>query len=369
MITIFKKELNSYLRKGTGLFFASLLLLSVGVFAFVYNLNYGFSGVEIILPLLSRVVALALPFLTMGVFAKDREMGGDKLLYSLPFKSSHIVLGKYAAILCFFGIQIAWLALIPVIFGFFGTVNYLASYFALLGFFLFGAAMLALFTFISAACKSRLVSAMISYAAILVAFVLYIVPTGATSGAWMTVAKMLRFLSPFSQLDDFSIGIVKLSAFLYFIIFTALFLFLAIRAEDKRRAKLAYGKGAPETKRFPLSAALAIILCVCTVAASVGISFIPSRFSTVDATGNDSITLSESTKEFLANLNCEVDIYVINADGSNRQLEHLVELYDEYSSKVNVQYAYEGDIKNKLMALGWDGVSALDPYFLLIESD
>ena len=48
----FKKEIKSYFRRGSGLFFAAALLFFVGVFSFVYNLQLGFSGIEIILPIL-----------------------------------------------------------------------------------------------------------------------------------------------------------------------------------------------------------------------------------------------------------------------------------------------------------------------------
>ncbi len=368
MFTIFKKEIRSYLHRATALSFFIILSFAEMIFGIFKNI-FGYYTVEMVLPTFSIVFALCIPVIIINIFARDRAIGTDKLLYSLPFKSSDIVLGKYFAILSVFGVLTALLAILPVIFGFFGTVNYLAAYLALVCFFLFSAAMLAMCMFISAAIKKRYLSVIISYASIVAAFLLYLVPTGASDNFWMTVAKTLRFLSPFSHLDNFSVGAVKINSVIYFVIFTLLFLLLAIRAEGKNRAVVNYGKGAPQIKCTALSPALAIILCVCAVVTNTALSFLPVRLSTIDVTANKSITLSASTKEFLSSLDCNVQIYEINADGSNRQFEYFVELYDEYSDKITVKNVFQDDIRERLVSLGWDGTSNIMSYTLLIESE
>lgn len=367
MFTIFKKEIRSFLHRTTALSFFIIFSFAEIIFGVFKNI-FGYYTVEMVLPTFSIVFALCIPVIIINIFARDRAIGTDKLLYSLPFKSSDIVFGKYFAILSAFGVQTVLLALLPVIFGFFGTVNYLSAYLALVCFFLFSAAMLAMCMFISAAIKKRVLSVIISYAAIVAAFLIYLIPTGATGNLWMTVAKTLRFLSPFSHLDNFSVGIVKINSILYFVIFTLLFLFLAIRAEGKNRAVANYGKGA-QIKCTALSPVLAIILCVCAIVTNTALSFLPVRLSTIDVTANKSITLSASTKEFLSSLDCNVQIYEINADGSNRQFEYFVELYDEYSDKITVKNVFQDDIREKLVSLGWDGTSNIMSYTLLIESE
>ena len=369
MLTIFKKELKSHFRAGTAFFFIAAFLFLAGGFSAIYNLSAGYAGIEIILPVLSRAIAILLPIFTITLFISEREDGTDKLLMALPFKSSDIVLGKYVALLCILGAETVFLAILPLVFGFFGTVNYLLAYLSLICFFLFGAAMLALYVFIATTIKKKLLAAIISYASAVVSFLLYLVPTGASEGIWMTVAKALRFLSPFSHLDDFAVGAVKINSILYFVVFTALFLFLAIRAENKNSKILAYGKDADEIKLGALSPAIAIILSVCTVAVSAGISFLPVRLSTVDVTANKEITLTKETKDFLKNLDANVDLYVINADGSNKQFEYTVALYDEYSSKLNTKYVYQDEISDKLISLGWDGSFDIDPYTVIVESE
>ena len=369
MLTIFNKELKSYFRTGSGLFLMAAFLFLAGGFSAIYNLSTGYSGIEIILPVLSRGIAILLPIFTTTLFISEREDGTDKLFIALPFKSSDIVLGKYTALLCVLGAETVFLAILPTVFGFFGAVNYLLAYLSIICFFLFGAAMLALYVFIAAAIKKKLLAAIISYASAVVAFLLYLIPTGATQSVWMAVAKALRFLSPFSHLDDFAVGAVKINSIIYFIVFTEFFLFLAIRAENKNSKILAYGKGAAETKLRALSPAIAIILSVCTVVVSVGLSLLPVRLSTIDATANKEITLSKETKDFLKNLDAKVDLYVINADGSNKQFEYTTKLYDEYSSNLTTKYVYQDDIADKLMSLGWDGSFDIDAYTVIVESE
>ena len=102
MFAIFKKELRSYFRRGYGFFFIATAMFFVGISITTYNLYYGSTKLEILLPLLAILFSIILPIFAMNIFARDRLSRADKLLYSLPFKSSDIVLGKYAALLCFF---------------------------------------------------------------------------------------------------------------------------------------------------------------------------------------------------------------------------------------------------------------------------
>ena len=369
MFTIFKKELKSYFRRAAAFYFVTDALALATIPFNAYNSYFGYSSVELILPIFSIFFALSIPILIMNIFSRDRKNGTDKLLYSLPFKVSDIVLGKYLTMLALLGIQVALISILPIALGFFGTVNYLTAYLSLTCFFFFGAAMLSTCFFIAASIKSKLLTVIISYAATAGAFLLYLVPTGASSSIWRTVAKAIRFLSPFSHLDNFAIGAIKITSLIYFVIFTALFLFLAIRAESKNRLVENYGKPIIQTKRSALSPVLAIILSVCTVVVSVGLSFLPIRFSTIDATSNKEISLSKATKDFLKSLDSKVDIYVINADGTNKQFEYVVELYDEYSSKINTKYVYQDDIADKLASHGWDGSFDIYAYTLLVESE
>ena len=369
MFAIFKRELRSYFRRGYGIIFLAVSAFFTGVMLTLYTLYYGSPKTEMLLPWLSILFSLALPILSMNIFSRDRLERSDKLLYSLPFKSSDIVIGKYSALLCIFGIEVVALAFLPIIIGFFATVNYASAYLAIICFLLFGAMLLALCTMFAATAKSSLMTVIFSYLSTLAAFLLYLVPVGGKSGAWRTVAGALRFLCPLSHLDELLMGRLKLTSFIYFALFIALFLFIAVRSVNKARAINDYGKKSTEAKRFSLSAALAIILCVCTIAVNGLATLIPTRFSSVDLTDQKILSISKATKEYIGSLDDDVTIYVLDADSSNKTFEALLAKYDEYSSAITVKYVSPYDIQNLLSTLGWDGYSALEPYTLILESD
>ena len=305
----------------------------------------------------------------MNIFSRDRLTRADKLLYSLPFRSSDIVLGKYLALLCFFGISVGALALLPVIIGFFATVNYLSAYLSFLCFLLFGAALLAMCVMFAATIKSSIISVIVSYASVIVAFLLYLTPVGATEGAWKTTAGILRFLSPFSHLDEYLIGKLKITSIIYFVLLIVLFTLLAVRSVNKARAINDYGKKAPETKKFSLSSAFAIILCVCVIAANSLVALIPVRFSTFDMTSSKIMSVGKETKSFVSSLDTNVTIHVLGADSSNKSLEVLLAKYDSLSNNLNVNYTTTTEVEEILYSLGWDGMSPLEPYTLILESD
>ena len=369
MFAIFKKEFRSYFRRGYGIIFLAVAAFFTGLMITAYTLYYGSPKAEMLLPGLAILFSLALPILSMNIFSRDRLARTDRLLYSLPFKSSDIVVGKYAALLCIFGIEVVVLAFLPIVIGFFAPVNYASSYLSIVCFLLCGAMILALCSMFAASTKSSLMTVIFSYISIIASFLLYLVPVGSTSGLWKTVAGALRFLSPFSHLDDFLIGKLKITSFVYFALFIALFIFLAIRSVSKTRAKNDYGKKADETKKFSLSAALAIILCICTIAANGLAAIVPTRFSTIDLTSEKMFSVGKQTKEYIKAMDTNVSIYVLDADSSNKTLESLLTRYDEFSDAITVEYTTPYDIQDLLVSLGWDGSSALEPYTLIFESD
>jgi ABC-2 type transport system permease protein len=317
------------------------MLAAIGCFVTVYNFYYGFSKLEYILPGVAGALGLSLPLFTMNLFAKDRKAKTDKLIYSLPISNKAVVFGKYGALLCFIIICIAVLAIVPIFLSFFADIYFASAYLTLICFILFAAAMLALYTFISVATSSTssaLLSVSISYIAAIGSFALYLIPTGSGDGAWKTIAEILRFLSPFYHLYTFLYGAFDITSIVYFILLTALFLFLAVRAYSRKRIVDTCGKKSPELKSFPLSSALAIILAVCTLATGTLMSFVPYTYSKFDMTSEKTISLRDETKEFISSIDKDIGIYVINPDSSDKAFEHLVKLFDESSDNITVHF-------------------------------
>ena len=171
MMAIFKRELKSYFNGMIGFLFVAFLLAFTGVFVTSYNLIGGYTAFEYALESTAIVFLLSVPILTMRSIADDKRLKTDKLLYSLPIKLSQVVMGKYLAMLAVLLIPTVILAAYPLILSSFGTVNLTASYACLFGFFLLGAALIAICMFLSSLAESQIVAAILGFAAVFMVYI------------------------------------------------------------------------------------------------------------------------------------------------------------------------------------------------------
>ncbi len=172
MKAVFKKELKSYFSGILGYIFMAGMLLILGIFLWMYCLNYQYAQFEYAYGGSVFAFLVIIPLITMRLFAEERKQKTDKLLYSLPLKMSGIVAGKYFAALCILAIPcIISLAYAPII-GLFGEINPKTILFSALYFFLLGAAFISICMFISALTENQIVAAVISFVVLFINYIL-----------------------------------------------------------------------------------------------------------------------------------------------------------------------------------------------------
>lgn len=285
MIAIFKREFKSYFINVSGYVFLAAIWLFSGIFSTALNFIGQYASYEYALSNLLIVLLLIIPILTMRSMSEDRRNKTDMLLYSLPVSSSQVVLGKYFAMLAVWAVACLGMGVTPIIIGMYGTVNFASAYSALLGFFLLGAALIAVCTFISSLTENQLIaaiggivsslalyllgslvglipaSALASFAcfivvacalALIVYFltknyaiagivaaltlipmaVIYVVNSELYASAF---PKMLEYLALFDRYYAFLGGIFDVGAVVYYLSFAVFFIFLTVQSFDKRR--------------------------------------------------------------------------------------------------------------------------------------
>ena len=149
MTAVLKHELRSYFHSMTAWLFCAFLLLFVGIGSMLYNIQSAVANFEYVLKFVCIALVVIVPILTMKVIAEEKKQKTDQLLYSLPLKTSQVILGKYLALLVIFAVPMAIVSLYPLIFARFGDVYLPTSYGSLIAFFFMGAALIAIGTFIS----------------------------------------------------------------------------------------------------------------------------------------------------------------------------------------------------------------------------
>lgn len=285
MLSVYKKELSSYFNNMTGYIFIAFLLLITGIFCTAMNLKSGYPNFEYSLSSTGFTFIFIIPILTMRALAEEKHQKTDQLLFSLPISVTDIVLGKYFSMLTVLAIPIGVMCLYPLILMFYGTVYLAATYGAILGFFLLGAALIAIGMFMSALTESQIIAAILSLGVILLAylmgglsalipptalasfiaftlcllavsgivyymtknstvsyaaaiageivlFVLYFFNPSVFSG---TFTSVLGWLSLYDRFNGFVYGIFDITSVIYYISVIFIFVFFSIQSVEKQR--------------------------------------------------------------------------------------------------------------------------------------
>lgn len=170
MKAIYKKELRSYLTSMIGYVFIVFILLLIGMYFTAINIQQAYPEIGYALGNASFVFLIAVPVLTMRVLAEEQKNRTDQMLLTAPVRIEHIILGKYLALLTVFLIPVAVICLYPLVLAQHGTISFAMSYTSLLGFFLLGAAYIAIGVFISSITESQVIAAVISFVVLFVSY-------------------------------------------------------------------------------------------------------------------------------------------------------------------------------------------------------
>lgn len=285
MSAIISKELKQYFSTMYGYVFVGMLLLITGILTTVTNLINGYSGFEYSLYTVSYIFLLIVPILTMSSLSDEGKNRTNQLLYSLPLSAKDIILGKFFAMAGILAIPTLIMCVYPLVLSVFGNVNFLTAYCAIFGFYLMGCALLAFGLFVSGMTESPVIAAVISFfslllmflltdlsqaipkdsftslccfalLAALIAFLLYYITKNETVSISLFVIllaadiavyafkrelldsafpKMLDALCVYDRFEPFAAGIFDVTAIVYYLSFTCVFLFLAAGHFEKRR--------------------------------------------------------------------------------------------------------------------------------------
>jgi gliding motility-associated transport system permease protein len=176
------------------------------------------------------VTFVVVPLITMRLVAEERKLGTFELLCSLPVRDAEIVAGKYLAVVAAYLAMLAGTTVGPLVLWLlhpFAVGPLVAGY---LGLLLLGLAFLACGLAISATTENQVVAAMVTYGLLL--FLWFV--------SWNEAALSIHLLTPlrglslFEHFHSFARGVIDSRGVVYFLGFTAFFLFLAVRVLGAR---------------------------------------------------------------------------------------------------------------------------------------
>ena len=285
MTAVYKKELKSYFLTPGAYIFMGAFLFIAGLFFSLQNIFTGNSDVSGFLNNLIFIFLLVVPILTMRLFTEEKRQHTDILLLSSPVSITGIVLGKYMAAVTVFLLTLIITMLYPLLLSFHGTMDWAQIWGTYVGFFFLGSAFIAIGTFMSEVAESQTTAAILTFCGLLASWVIdYVrafVPMSSISGVlfilllagtaiavfqskaqdWRIsgvaaavtlivvlllylftpdtlyglISKSIAWFSLTSRFQRFSMGILKLDAVVYYMSFSAFFLYAAGSRIENRR--------------------------------------------------------------------------------------------------------------------------------------
>ena len=144
MLAIYKREVKAYFRSIIGFLFMAVTLFFVSLYFVLYNLMGGYPYISYALSGVLFMFLITIPVLTMRSLAEERRNKTDQLILTAPVSVGGIVVGKFLAMLTVFAIPVAVVCAYPLLLTRYGAVPMRESYLAILGFFLYGMAAIAI---------------------------------------------------------------------------------------------------------------------------------------------------------------------------------------------------------------------------------
>lgn len=250
VITIFRKELQSYFNSPIAYLVMGFFGLIAGYFFYAYVALFVQRGMQsemmgrgfpmdvnewVIRPLLSNLSVVSLfliPMITMRLFAEEKRSGTIELLATSPVHDVEIILGKwfaamalYASVLAIAGISVATLF-------FYGKPDIAPIFTGFLGLLLQGGCLLALGTFISTTTKNQIVAAFATFGVSLLLWIIDWAGQSDPSAGW---AKVLSYLSVITHFEPFSKGVIDAKDVVFYLSVIFFGLFLTARSMESLR--------------------------------------------------------------------------------------------------------------------------------------
>jgi ABC-2 type transport system permease protein len=194
------------------------------------KLNLSDMVVKPLLGQFSIILLLMIPLITMRSYAEEKKLGTIELLFTYPISDAAALAGKYLASV--FTLLIMLLGTMPslLLLEAFGHLDWGSVLSGYLGIVLMGASFIALGIFFSSLTENQIVSAVLSFGALLLFWLI----------GWAKIisgpaaAPILEHLSIITHLDNFAKGLIDTRDVVFYLLFSFFWLFLTLRFLNSR---------------------------------------------------------------------------------------------------------------------------------------
>ncbi len=225
ILAVFKRNVSSYFSGMIGYLFIVAFVVAGAFLAF--NDQFFANNLANLDQLSARFPLLLLfiiPAITMTVWADERKLGTDELLFTLPASDFEILLGKYLAVLAVYTVALAFSLTHAFVLAFLGQPDWGLIATTYLGYWLAGAALVSVGMFASVLTSSATVAFVLG--AVICAIPVFIDEVPGVQRLLKDGLNLNEPLSVAGHLRGFTSGKVTYGGIFYFVGLTVFFLYL-----------------------------------------------------------------------------------------------------------------------------------------------
>lgn len=233
ILTVAQRELNSYFTSPIAYVVAAAFLVITGYFFTMILFYTQQASLRFLFSNMSIILLLIAPMLSMKLLAEEQRLGTIELLLTAPIRDIEVVLGKFLAGVGFLAVLLGLTLYYPAILVMFGSPDWGPIVSGYLGTFLLGASLLSVGLFASSLTQNQIVAAVLSFVFLLLMWLI------ASAGDFVTgtASEVIRYIGLEGHYEEFTKGVISLKDVVFYISFSAVFLFLTIRVLETRRWK------------------------------------------------------------------------------------------------------------------------------------
>lgn len=181
--------------------------------------------------LISMVMLMMMPLLTMRLFAEEKKAGTLELLLTYPVTDAQVLLGKFFACLTVFAVMLLLSLTYPLFIAAYGRPEIGPIVTGYIGLFLMGAAFISLGIFASSMTENQIIAATVAFGALIFFWMI----SFSTAYVGPALGWILTYIAMTEHLESFAKGVLDSGDLIYYINFIALFLFMTLRVLESKK--------------------------------------------------------------------------------------------------------------------------------------
>lgn len=241
MGAIYKRELLAYFKSPIGYVFSAIFFAISGICFVSTTVSQGSTNTSAYFAMVLMFFVILIPLLTMKLLSEEKKLGTEQLLLTSPVSLVGVICAKFFAAFTIFAgtLGVSSLLNMLALYDIASQQEYVIAKMNLptfigciIGVLLIGASFIAIGLFISSLTENQIISAVVSIGA----FALIMASSAFAANINNTVIRVIvKWFSVMDRFIGFQRGIFDITALVYYISLTTVFLFLTVRVYEKRR--------------------------------------------------------------------------------------------------------------------------------------